>query len=206
MAFVAVASRMAARRAGHETGTFRATTTQILEQRLRIQPSSTSSSFVGVRRQFASSSSNSNGGGGGGGISGPLQSIATFALAGGFAYGGYYAYEKYQNSSDGGGGGGGGGLLGSGVSPDLMTANGQHVKPHANAVVTDQVYFDVSINDQAAGRVVMGLFGDVVPKTVQNFKLLCAGTEINPNTNQKLAYEGSSFHRIIPGFMCQVRS
>ena len=63
------------------------------------------------------------------------------------------------------------------------------------------VFFDVSIGGQPAGRIVMGLFGNVTPKTVQNFETLCRGdTHMG---KLRLAYEGSTFHRIIPGFMIQ---
>ena len=44
-----------------------------------------------------------------------------------------------------------------------------------DAEVTDTVYFDVSIDGEAAGRIEMGLYGGVVPKTVENFKQLCTG-------------------------------
>lgn len=32
-----------------------------------------------------------------------------------------------------------------------------------------QVYFDIEIGGEPAGRIVMGLFGDVVPRTAENF-------------------------------------
>ena len=70
------------------------------------------------------------------------------------------------------------------------------------AEITERVYFDIEIDRHAAGRIVIGLFGNVVPKTVTNFTTLCRGDQSHPR-GAKLAYEKSTFHRIIPGFMIQ---
>lgn len=38
-----------------------------------------------------------------------------------------------------------------------------------------QVFFDVKVGDEEIGRVVFGLFGKTVPKTVENFAALSTG-------------------------------
>lgn len=71
------------------------------------------------------------------------------------------------------------------------------------AEVTNRVYFDVSIDGEPAGRIVMGLFGKDVPKTVENFRALSTGEKGDGKSGVPLDYEGSAFHRVIPGFMLQ---
>ena len=61
---------------------------------------------------------------------------------------------------------------------------------------TSKVFFDVSIGGHPTGRIEMTLADSVVPKTCENFKQLCTG-------KNGYGYAKSSFHRVIPNFMCQ---
>eukprot|EP01147_Barroeca_monosierra_P009476 gene9476-1718_t len=64
--------------------------------------------------------------------------------------------------------------------------------------------FDVRPPDVHAGRMVIELFADLVPKTAENFRCLCSGEKGTGKASKKLLhYRGSKFHRIKRGFMVQ---
>uniref|UniRef100_A0A8C6TXF0 Peptidyl-prolyl cis-trans isomerase n=1 Tax=Neogobius melanostomus TaxID=47308 RepID=A0A8C6TXF0_9GOBI len=68
--------------------------------------------------------------------------------------------------------------------------------PAKKGRVNPQVYMDIKIGNKPAGRLRFLLRADIVPMTAENFRCLC--------THEKgFGFKGSSFHRIIPQFMCQ---
>jgi cyclophilin family peptidyl-prolyl cis-trans isomerase len=67
-----------------------------------------------------------------------------------------------------------------------------------------QVYFDITIGGEAAGRVTMELFADKVPRTAENFRALCTGEKgMGKTTGKPLHFKGCIFHRVIKDFMIQ---
>uniref|UniRef100_A0A7N6BZ97 Peptidyl-prolyl cis-trans isomerase n=1 Tax=Anabas testudineus TaxID=64144 RepID=A0A7N6BZ97_ANATE len=76
------------------------------------------------------------------------------------------------------------------------TATQEDQPPAKKGRVNPQVYMDIKIGNKPAGRLRFLLRADIVPMTAENFRCLC--------THEKgFGFKGSSFHRIIPQFMCQ---
>eukprot|EP01023_Acetabularia_acetabulum_P030584 TRINITY_DN28772_c0_g1_i2.p1 TRINITY_DN28772_c0_g1~~TRINITY_DN28772_c0_g1_i2.p1 ORF type:complete len:222 (+),score=55.28 TRINITY_DN28772_c0_g1_i2:75-740(+) len=76
-------------------------------------------------------------------------------------------------------------------------------KKKVDKSITNKVFFDIELDGVAAGRIVMGLYGNVVPKTVENFRALCTGEKGEGKSGKPLHFKNSVFHRVIPSFMLQ---
>jgi len=66
-----------------------------------------------------------------------------------------------------------------------------------SAAPNRRVYLDICIGEVAQGRIVVELLNNVCPITCDRFAKLCGGDEAGSS------YEGTNFHRVIKGFMCQ---
>ena len=59
--------------------------------------------------------------------------------------------------------------------------------------VTDRVYLDISVAGKPSSRIIIGLYGNVTPKTVDNFKKVAT-----------TALPGTDVYRIVPGLTVQL--
>ncbi|KAK2659914.1 hypothetical protein Ddye_006447 [Dipteronia dyeriana] len=64
-----------------------------------------------------------------------------------------------------------------------------------------RVFFDLSIDDDKAGRIVIELFADSTPITVENFQALCTEEKGMSIVGKPLHYKGSTFHCVVPGYV-----
>ena len=67
-----------------------------------------------------------------------------------------------------------------------------------------RVFLDIALGATPIGRITIELRNDVVPKTCENFRALCTGERGRSTiSGRALTFKDSTFHRVIPNFMCQ---
>lgn len=86
---------------------------------------------------------------------------------------------------------------------DTNTNMEQYTPPFEINEENPKVFFEITIDQEVAGRIVFELFADDAPKTAENFRALCTGEKGVGEAGVPLHFKGSGFHRIIPQFMCQ---
>ena len=69
----------------------------------------------------------------------------------------------------------------------------------AHAATNPVVYFDIELDGVPQGRITFELFASVTPLTAENFRALCTGEKGVGRSGKPLHYQGSHFHRVIPG-------
>lgn len=62
--------------------------------------------------------------------------------------------------------------------------------------IGDRVYMDISIGNQYAGRILIGLYSKKLPLTCENFLQLCKGYWVK---DKMIGYRNTTFHTIRPG-------
>lgn len=50
--------------------------------------------------------------------------------------------------------------------------------PEPDGAITHRTFFELSVGSKPIGKIVFGLFGNDLPKTVENFRALCAGDKV----------------------------
>ncbi|XP_030759944.1 peptidyl-prolyl cis-trans isomerase D isoform X2 [Sitophilus oryzae] len=65
------------------------------------------------------------------------------------------------------------------------------------------IFFDFTFNSIKAGRVIIRLFNDVVPKCAENLRALCTGEKGIGRLQKPLHYKNSRIHKVIPQCMIQ---
>ena len=68
--------------------------------------------------------------------------------------------------------------------------------------VNPVVYLTISINASTFINLIFELQANIVPKTAENFRMLCLGFRTRA-TKKFLSYKGNNIHRIIPSFILQ---
>ncbi|XP_023305775.2 peptidyl-prolyl cis-trans isomerase D [Lucilia cuprina] len=65
------------------------------------------------------------------------------------------------------------------------------------------VFLDINIGQEFAGRIIIELRKDVVPKTAENFRALCTGEKGLGTLGKPLHYKGVRFHKVTRVYVAQ---
>lgn len=72
------------------------------------------------------------------------------------------------------------------------------------AEITDKVFLDISIDEEPVGRMIIGLFGHLLPRAALNFKTLCKGDSSRKTAEGlPLHYKGTTFTKVLEDYMVQ---
>ena len=92
-------------------------------------------------------------------------------------------------------------LLASGemeVPVPMQKAEKPKMDPKPDAPkITHKVFMDIEIEGGSSGKIIFGLFGEIAPRTVENFKSLCAcDAGVGKLSGKNMCFKNTIFHRI----------
>ncbi|KAG9398130.1 hypothetical protein AC1031_014930 [Aphanomyces cochlioides] len=64
------------------------------------------------------------------------------------------------------------------------------------------VFLDITVNDKHIGRLIIELRADIVPRTAENFRMLCTGDSVH-GSGESRRYTGCDVHRIVRDSLLQ---
>jgi len=97
----------------------------------------------------------------------------------------WYAYDRFEPVSE------------------RFLLEGEKKRASLEYEITHKAFLDIEVDGSPAGRIVLGLYGDIAPRTVENFRCLCTGEKGESESGDPLHYKGTRFHRLISGFCIQ---
>ena len=68
---------------------------------------------------------------------------------------------------------------------------------YADIKITHKVGLEIEINGKTEGEILLGLFGDEAPQTVENYLALCTGEKGYDDNDIKLDYKGTPMDKAI---------
>mmetsp|Transcript_70265 Transcript_70265/g.206087 ORF Transcript_70265/g.206087 Transcript_70265/m.206087 type:complete len:429 (-) Transcript_70265:66-1352(-) len=93
---------------------------------------------------------------------------------------------------------------GKGWSGGATRSDGGASQPSQIKEKRPTVFLEIELHSRKLGSISLELFGDVVPRTVENFRCLCTGEKgVSPVNGKALHFKGSRFHKILPGSIIQ---
>mmetsp|Transcript_168158 Transcript_168158/g.540164 ORF Transcript_168158/g.540164 Transcript_168158/m.540164 type:complete len:445 (-) Transcript_168158:116-1450(-) len=81
---------------------------------------------------------------------------------------------------------------------------GEKERANLQYMITSKCFLDITIDAKPVGRIVVGLWGELCPKTTENFRCLCTGEKgTSKETVHALHFKGTYFHRVVKDFCIQ---
>jgi peptidylprolyl isomerase len=66
-----------------------------------------------------------------------------------------------------------------------------------------RVFLEIAIGPKIIGKLIIELYTNKVPRTAENFRMLCTGEKGVGRSGANLDYKGCQFHKVVSGFLVQ---